>query len=147
MGTTINIVTRIHNNNDEISFDGLSIYNDKGDEELQVALFERIGKILSNDDTKGNKRARILDNALHLGIESSTAPAIVPFHREKHINTIATYHTDEHDMRFDIVVIDLVNNHVVLVEPMHYETTACGALSQDGIDTVMAALSHNLLSA
>lgn len=34
MGTTINIVTRIHNDNDDISFDGLSIYNDKGDEEL-----------------------------------------------------------------------------------------------------------------
>lgn len=147
MGTTINIITRNHNDNDEISFDGLSIYNDKGDEELQVALFERIGKILSNEDTKGNKRARILDNVLHLGIESSTAPAIVPFHRECQINTIATYHTDEHDMRLDIVVIDLVDNHVVLMEPMHYETTAYGTLSQDGIDTVLTALSNNLLSA
>lgn len=147
MGATINIITRIHNDNDEISFDGLSIYNDKGGQELQVALFERIGKILSNDDTKGNKRARILDNALHLGIESSTAPAIVPFHREKHINTIAMYHTDEHDIRLDIVVIDLVSNDIVLVEPMHYETTVCGALSQDGVDTVMSALSCNLISA
>lgn len=147
MGATINIITRMHNDNDEISFDGLSIYNDKGDEELQVALFERIGKILSNDDTKGNKRARILDNALHLGIESSTAPAIVPFHREKHINTISTYHTDEHNMRLDIVVIDLVSNDIVLVEPIHYETTACGALSQDGVNTVVSALSHNLISA
>lgn len=147
MGATINIITRIHNDNDEISFDGLSIYNDKGGQELQVALLERVRKIVSNDDTKGNKRARILDNALHLGIESSTAPAIVPFHREKHINTIAMYHTDEHDIRLDIVVIDLVSNDIVLVEPMHYETTACGALSQDGIDNIVAVLSHNLISA
>ena len=57
------------------------------------------------------------------------------------------YHTDEHDMCLDIVVIDLVSNDIVLVDPMHYETTACGALSQDGVDTVVSALSCNLISA